>query len=536
MSIPQRISAKDVHASQAPQLLRFITCGSVDDGKSTLIGRLLYESKSIFEDQLESLDKDSRKFGTQGAELDLALLVDGLAAEREQGITIDVAYRYFSTPNRAFIVADTPGHEQYTRNMATGASSADLAIILVDARKGILPQTRRHSFIVSMLGVRHIAVAINKMDLVGFDRAVFAQIEADYRVMAASLGFESVRFIPVSALQGDNVTTRSAATAWYDGPTLLEHLETVDTQTAAELDAPLRFPVQWVNRPNLDFRGYAGTIAQGTVKVGDEVSVVPRGRRSHIARIVTADGDLQEASAGQAVTLTLTDEIDVSRGDVLIGVVDRSLPRRDLRVRLLWTVDRPLISGARYLLKLATSTAEARVDLHQAIDIHSFTSSPARELAMNGIGIAHLTLDRMIFAADYRQTRDLGGLILIDRITNETVAFGLVESGPDDEPQRSLAEKAHALGLFVAGSLFGNPSEPLERSLADRLSWAVTGAIILGAVVYVISGNAALSFGVAAIDFVVRPVLRLFHRRLVLAVLDWRALRKSEDLADGGGI
>ena len=326
-------------------LLRFFTCGSVDDGKSTLIGRLLYDSKAVFEDQLGALDKDSKKFGTQGDNLDFALLVDGLAAEREQGITIDVAYRYFSTPRRSFIVADTPGHEQYTRNMATGASTADLAVILIDARKGILPQTRRHSFIVSMLRVRRVVLAINKMDLVGFDESVFRRIVDEYRIAAVRLGFATIECIPISARDGDNVTTRSASMPWYNGPVLLDYLETVDVNIAAATDAPFRLPVQWVNRPNLDFRGFAGTIASGRISQGDEIIAQPSGRRSRVARIVTADGDLETAGAEQAVTLTLADEVDVSRGDVIVAANDRIAARRQITASLIWMVEQPVQVG-----------------------------------------------------------------------------------------------------------------------------------------------------------------------------------------------
>jgi len=329
----------------ARALLRFITCGSVDDGKSTLIGRILYEAGAVFDDQLGTLEADSRKFGTQGAAPDFALLVDGLVAEREQGITIDVAYRYFSTDQRSFIVADTPGHEQYTRNMATGASTADLAIILVDARKGLLPQTRRHSFIVSLVGVRRIVVAVNKMDLVGYDEAVFQTIERDYRAMAAGLGFSAIDFIPVSARDGENVTQVSRLTPWYRGPALLPFLESVVIASEAGEEQGFALPVQWVNRPDLDFRGYAGMVAQGRLRVGDGVAVLPSGRRSTIARVLAPSGEVSQASAGQSITVTLTEEVDVSRGDVIASLAHAPPVRQELRARLLWTGEAALREG-----------------------------------------------------------------------------------------------------------------------------------------------------------------------------------------------
>ena len=494
--------------AQHPDLLRFITCGSVDDGKSTLIGRLLYDSKSIFEDQMEALDKDSRKFGTQGAELDLALLVDGLAAEREQGITIDVAYRYFATPRRAFIVADTPGHEQYTRNMATGASSAELAIILIDARKGILPQTRRHSFIVSMLGVRHIAVAINKMDLVGFDKAVFDQISDDYRALAENLGFESIKFFPLSARDGDNVAAPSAQTPWFQGPPLLTYLETVTVTSVSSVGGAL-LPVQWVSRPNLDFRGFAGTLVRGTLNVGDTITALPRGSKSKVTRIVTADGDLAEASEGQAITLTLADEIDVSRGDVLVSGSDVPVPARRLAAHLLWTGDRPLASGAAYILKLGTTLADARIVIENAVDIHSYAAQPATTLDMNGIATAQVILDRPLVAVPYRDNRDLGGFILIDRFTNETIAFGLVDSVLDDTEHSATAAAAIPSTRLVdrAGSfLLGRRGAQLE---VPHQEWAllILTTLVSALVVWALTGSGLLAavFGVA--DLILRPLV-----------------------------
>jgi len=412
-----------LEAQEEKGLLRFITCGSVDDGKSTLIGRLLFESKTIFEDQLAALGAASKKYGTTGQELDLALLVDGLAAEREQGITIDVAYRFFATERRKFIVADTPGHEQYTRNMATGASTADLAVVLIDARKGVLPQTRRHSFIVSMLGVRRIALAVNKMDLVGFSEARFREIVADYRAVAQALGIEEVEAIPLSARDGDNLLIPSDRTPWYDGPTLLHHLETVPLRRVVD-DGPFRMPVQWVNRPDDGFRGFTGQIASGTVRPGDPVVAVPSGRTSRIARIVTMDGDLAEAGPGRSITLTLADEIDVSRGDVLAAVDAEPGTARAIEARVLWLGDRPMSPGDGYLFKTAARTVGCRPGApRHRIDIERFAERPAATLALNEIGTLALSLDAPVAFEPYARDPALGGGILIDRVTDETVGL-----------------------------------------------------------------------------------------------------------------
>ncbi|MBY8861437.1 sulfate adenylyltransferase subunit CysN [Nocardia sp. CA2R105] len=407
-------------------LLRFITCGSVDDGKSTLIGRLLYDSKLVFSDHLAELEKDSKTVGTQGGELDFALLVDGLAAEREQGITIDVAYRFFSTELRKFIVADTPGHEQYTRNMVTGASTADLAVILIDARKGVLDQTRRHSYLVSLLGIRHIVLAVNKLDLVGYSQDRFDEIEWEYRTFAQGIGLAEIVCIPMSALRGDNIIQSSPNTPWYTGPTLVGHLETVPIADDRN-EGPFRLPVQWVNRPHLDFRGFSGQIAGGTVHPGDKVRVLPSGRESTIARIVTADGDLDMAVADQSVTVLLADEIDVSRGDVIAaadvapGVADQ------FEAHLVWMSEQPMLPGRTYLLKLATSTAVAQVAQPKyAVNVNSLEHTAARQLALNEIGVVTLHLDRQIPFDPYADNRDMGGFILIDRLTQETVAAGML--------------------------------------------------------------------------------------------------------------
>jgi bifunctional enzyme CysN/CysC len=407
-------------------LLRFITCGSVDDGKSTLIGRLLYESHMVFEDHLAALEVDSKKVGTQGDELDFALLVDGLGAEREQGITIDVAYRFFSTETRKFIVADTPGHEQYTRNMVTGASTADVAVILVDARYGVLTQTRRHSYLVSLLGIKHVAVAINKLDLVDYSQQVFDQIEADYRAFAADLNIEHITCIPLSALRGDNIVAPSEHTPWYHGPTLMGYLESVQVDDDRQA-GPFRMPVQWVNRPDLDFRGFAGEIVGGTVKVGDAVRVVPAGTTSTVTRIVTLDGDLLEAVTGQSVTLTLADEIDCSRGDVLCAA-DHPSPSADhFRAHLVWMSEDALQPGRQYLLKLGARTVGASISGPEfRIDVNTMEQQQAATLCLNEIGACDLRLDRPIAFDPYVDNRDMGGFIVIDRLSNNTVGAGMI--------------------------------------------------------------------------------------------------------------
>ena len=412
---------------QHKSLLRFITCGSVDDGKSTLIGRLLYDSKMIFEDQLAQLEADSKTVGTQGGAIDFALLVDGLAAEREQGITIDVAYRFFSTDRRKFIVADTPGHEQYTRNMVTGASTADLAVILIDARKGVLTQTRRHSFLVSLMGIRHVVLAVNKMDLVGYDQARFDEIVSDYRAFAAELGLENILAIPISGLAGDNITGASANTPWYRGPTLMQHLETVEVDDARLQRGPFRMPVQWVNRPNLDFRGFAGLVASGAVSPGDAVRVLPSGKTSTIARIVTQDGDLDRAVAGQSVTLTLKDEIDCSRGDV-IAIADRPPEVADqFETTLVWMAEEPLLPGRPYWLKLGTKLVSATVtEIKHKVNVNTLEEAAAKQLELNEIGVANLSLDQPIAFEAYADNPDLGGFILIDRISNATLGCGMI--------------------------------------------------------------------------------------------------------------
>ena len=409
-------------------VLRFITCGSVDDGKSTLIGRLLFDSKLLFEDQIKILENESKKHGTAGDEIDFALLLDGLEAEREQGITIDVAYRFFNTEKRKFITADTPGHEQYTRNMATGASTADLAIILVDARKGVLPQTRRHTYIANMMGIRHAVLAVNKMDLVEHSRSRFHEIVSDYLEIAENLGFATITPVPMSARYGDNIFQRSDAMKWHDGPTLMEHLERVDTATEEERDFAFRFPVQWVNRPNLDYRGFAGTIAAGSVKPGDEIVVAHSGKSAIVDRIVTADSDLPQAVAGEAVTLLLDREIDIARGDMLVDSKKRPDVSSQFAAELLWMTDEEMLPGRSYLLKAGGQITPVVVTtLKHKLNINTFEKEPGKSLKLNEIGVCTLNTSNPIAFDPYADQRETGSFILIDRFTNQTVAAGMIE-------------------------------------------------------------------------------------------------------------
>ncbi|MDF8333650.1 sulfate adenylyltransferase subunit CysN [Novosphingobium cyanobacteriorum] len=429
--VTEALIAEDIDAyldqHQHKTMLRFITCGSVDDGKSTLIGRLLYDSKMIFEDQLAALETDSKKVGTQGQEIDFALLVDGLAAEREQGITIDVAYRFFNTEKRKFIVADCPGHEQYTRNMVTGASTADLAVILIDARKGVLVQTRRHSYLCHLIGIKNIVLAVNKMDLVDYDHAVFDAIVKDYAEFARSIGIESFTAMPISGFKGDNITTLSANTPWYKGPTLVEHLETVEVLSSVDADKAFRMPVQWVNRPNLDFRGFSGLIATGSVKPGDAVRVLPSGKTSTVTRVVTLDGDLDEAVAGQSVTVCFADEIDCSRGDVIATADNPPQAADQFEATLVWLNDEAMHVGRAYWLKLGTQTVSVTVQQPKyVVNVNTMEQLAAKTLDLNAIGVAELTTDRAIVFEPYADSRTLGGFILIDKITNATVAAGML--------------------------------------------------------------------------------------------------------------
>jgi bifunctional enzyme CysN/CysC len=472
-----------LQAQEHKSLLRFITCGSVDDGKSTLIGRLLYESKLIFDDQLAQLAADSRRVGTRGGELDFALLVDGLAAEREQGITIDVAYRFFSTERRKFIVADTPGHEQYTRNMVTGASTADLAVILVDARKGVLVQTRRHSYLVHLIGIPRIVLAVNKMDLAGYARATFEAIVADYREFAARLGITDITPIPLSAVHGDNVITAGANMPWYRGPTLLQHLETVEVD-APLASRPFRLPVQWVNRPNAEFRGFAGIIASGSVRPGDRLRVLPSGRESRVARIVSAGGDLQAAAAGQSVTLTLDSEVDVSRGDVLAAADAPPQVADQFEATIVWLQEEPMLQGRTYLMKSGTRTLSATVTpLKHRINVNSLEHEPAERLELNDIGVCELELDRPIPFEPYTASRALGGFILIDRLTNNTAGAGLInfalrrsqnvhwQALDVDKPLRARLKGQRSCVLWLTG-LSGAGKSTIANRIEKRLAAA----------------------------------------------------------------
>ncbi|MDT8422106.1 MAG: sulfate adenylyltransferase subunit CysN [Desulfuromonadales bacterium] len=480
MTAQSALIAEDIRAYLQAQeeqgMLRFITCGSVDDGKSTLIGRLLWDSKLIFEDQLASLEADSKRVGTQGEKIDYALLMDGLQAEREQGITIDVAYRYFATDRRKFIVADTPGHEQYTRNMVTGASNAEVAVILVDARKGILTQTRRHSYLVSLVGIRKVVLTINKMDLVAYSQARFEEILNEYRQFAIPLGFDEIAAIPISALEGDNIISASPHTPWYAGSTLLDYLETVEV-TSDAVSRPFRLPVQWVNRPNLDFRGFSGTITSGRVRPGDAVLVATSGRSSRVARIVTFDGDLPEALAGQAVTLTLEDEIDISRGDLLTMAETPPVVADHLEAKLVWLHPDALVPGRSCLLKAGTATVPARVAALQfRVNVNSLAQEPATNLAMNEVGVCTLNLDKPLAFDSYRENRGTGNFILIDRLSNATVAAGMIHQpllrAAQGWTSRSIdrAARAASLGqkpliLWISGRDAATLAELVEKRL-----------------------------------------------------------------------
>ncbi len=453
-----------LHAHQHKGLLRFITCGSVDDGKSTLIGRLLYESKTLFDDQITAVMADSKRWGTQGEALDFALLVDGLAAEREQGITIDVAYRFFTTDRRKFIVADTPGHEQYTRNMVTAASTADAAVILIDARKGVLTQTRRHSYLASLIGIRRVVLAINKMDLVDYSEQVFRAVETQYRRFADQLGLSDVIAIPLSALEGDNVVEASEHTRWYHGPTLMGCLETLPLAQEQRLRQPFRLPVQWVNRPNQEFRGFAGTIAGGSIRSGEPIRVLPSGRTSRIGRIVSHDGDLDYAVAGQSITLTLDEEVDISRGDMIAGIGDPPEVADQFEVTLVWMHDDPMMPGRDYLLKIATNTIGASfTGIKYQVNVNTLERLAAKRLDLNAIGICNLAVDRSIAFDPYANNADTGGFIVIDRLSNNTVGAGLIHFAlrrshnihvhhlDVDKAARSAAKKQKACVLWFTG-------------------------------------------------------------------------------------
>ena len=505
-----------------PSLLRFITCGSVDDGKSTLIGRLLFEANRVADDHLTALRADSRRHGTQGAELDYALLMDGLSAEREQGITIDVGYRYFSTHRRRFIVADTPGHVQYTRNMATAASTASLAVLLVDARAGILDQTRRHSLLVAMLGVRHLVVAVNKMDLAGYSQSRFEQVEQDYRAFAATLPIDGsgIVCIPISAKSGDNVVARSDAMPWYSGPALLEHLEQV-VADPAEAARPFRMPVQWVNRPNADFRGYSGLVASGTIGPGDAVRVLPSGRETRVSNILTADGDLAGAGAGDAITLTFADEVDASRGDVIVRVPEAApAVAAELTARLLWVGDKPAVATQSYLFKIGAVTVPARLDSPLAtLDIQTGLFVPAEAggamPALNEVALTVLRLDMPVVFDTYADSRETGGFILIDRSTNLTVAMGMID-------QAGIVEGRGSGG--VRGWLARVRERPW-RSMAKAVSWRVTGSLDTFVLTLVISGNARIAVSVGGFEVFTKIFLYFVHER-IWARVSW-GLKRS---------
>ncbi len=465
-------------------VLRFITCGSVDDGKSTLIGRLLFDSKLLFEDQIAILERDSKVHGTAGDDIDFALLLDGLEAEREQGITIDVAYRFFNTEKRKFIVADTPGHEQYTRNMATGASTADLAIILVDARKGMLAQTRRHTYIAAMMDIRHVVVAVNKMDLVDHSRARFHEIVSDYLTIAEDLGFASITPVPISARYGDNIFQRSDAMKWHDGPTLMEHLERVDTKTEEEAAFPFRMPVQWVNRPNLDFRGFAGTVSAGTVRTGDEIVVAHSGKTAEVKRIVTADADLESATAGQAVTLVLDREVDIARGDMLADPKARPEVSSQFAAELLWMAEEEMLPGRSYLLKAGGQVTPASVTtLKHKLNVNTFEKEPGKSLKLNEIGVCTLSSAKPIAFDPYKQQRETGSFILIDRFTNQTVAAGMIEfslrrasnvytHAMDVNKERRSELKAQKPGILWFTGLSGAGKSTIANLVEQKLAAA----------------------------------------------------------------
>jgi sulfate adenylyltransferase large subunit len=496
-------------AHERKSLLRFITCGSVDDGKSTLIGRLLYESKRLFDDQLATLERDSRKHGTQGGSIDFALLVDGLASEREQGITIDVAYRFFSTDRRTFIVADTPGHEQYTRNMATGASTADVAILLIDARKGLTRQTRRHALLVSMLGIRHVALAINKMDLVNWSQERYQQIVREFETFSVDLGFDLISPIPLSALHGDNVVAPSSQAPWYRGPTLLSYLETVEIEQAAE-EKPFRMPVQWVNRPNPDFRGFAGLVASGRIRPGDRVRILPSGVETSVARIVTLDQDLDQAFAGQSVTLTLSDEVDISRGDVIASVEWQPQVADRIDARLFWMATEHLKEGDQFLLKLGTAAVPARVvTVRQRIDLSSLASVPVSSLGANDVGHVVLALDHPVAFDPYLQSRGTGGFILIDRESFDTVAIGLVDGAESRRDTGSQPTRNDGQVTWLKAI-----REQKRRSMLKAMSWRVIGSVATVAAAFMLTQDTRLAAAIGATELVTKLVLYYGHERL----------------------
>ncbi|KLK94575.1 sulfate adenylyltransferase [Microvirga vignae] len=520
---PASFMLKDyLAAHEHKSLLRFITCGSVDDGKSTLIGRLLYESKRLFDDQLAALERDSRKHGTQGGEIDFSLLVDGLASEREQGITIDVAYRFFSTERRTFIVADTPGHEQYTRNMATGASTADVAILLVDARKGITRQTRRHALLVSLLGIRHIALAINKMDLVGWSEEKFREIEEEFRTFSANLGFEEVTAIPLSALHGDNVVEGASQVRWYSGPTLLSYLETVEVEQAGEAE-PFRMPVQGVNRPNPDFRGFAGLVTSGAIKPGDRIRVLPSGVETSVAQIVTMDRLLDRAVAGQSVTLTLSDEVDISRGDVIASVDQPPQVSDRISARLFWMATEHLKEGDQFLLKLGAATVPAMViNVRQRIDLTTLAPVSVTSFGANDIGDVVLALDHPIAFDAYSESRRTGGFILIDRESFDTVAVGLADAAGLKRKKEQQGSRSYLRLVWHKPS-----NEQPWRSVAKAMSWRLIGSVATIGAAFALTQDARLAAAIGAIEVMTKLVLYYGHERI------WARIRFGLSIASG---
>jgi sulfate adenylyltransferase large subunit len=516
---PEPAFAAQLHRQERKSLLRFIACGSVDHGKSTLIGRLLYDSKQVFDDQLDALKADSRVFGTQGGDLDFSLLLDGLAAERERNITIDVAYRFFSTARRKFIVIDAPGHEEYTANMATGASVADLALVLVAVEEGLTRQTKRHLVILSMLGLRHVVLAVNKMDRVGWSRDAFGAIEADFREFAADLGFVDVACIPVAAKSGDNVTTRSAHLPWYRGPSLLDYLEAVEPVRTANLD-PFRMPIQWVNRSDPEFLGYSGLITSGEVRVGMPVKIFPAGQVTRIARIVTFDGDLSHAAAGRSVTLTFTDPLDASRGDIIAEVERAPAETQRVHARIFWMKDRPLERGQNYLFKLATSSATARVEAGlSVIDLDTRRAVTADSIGSNEVGHCTLTFGRAIALDCYEDCKDTGSFILIDPKSYDTVAMGCVEETAPLQRRSRLATWLPKRTGGVGGKLT-RWTETHARSLVKAVSWRTTGSLDTFVVTFVISGSTKLAGSVALTEVFTKILIYYGHERL-WALVPW---------------
>jgi len=507
-------------AQEDKSLLRFIACGSVDHGKSSLLGRLLYESNLLFEDQLTTLRNDSKRHGAAADELDYSLLLDGLAAEREQKITIDVAYRFFSTAKRKFIVIDAPGHEQYTRNMATGASNADLALLLVDAQEGFTAQTRRHALLVAMLGVKHLVLAVNKMDLVGWSQDTFNRIEQNFRSFAAGLDVENILVIPLSAKRGDNVVQRSEHTPWYSGPTLLDHLETVSLKPAASYQ-PLRMPVQWVNRPDANFRGYCGTIASGETFPGMPVKLLPSGKTTKIAAIVTADGDLSRAVAGQAVTLTLETNVDASRGDVIVEDDDNSHAADRLEAQIFWMADEALQPGLRLLAKAGTATAQATVGTGLTrISLDNLETTPVGHLAPNEIGHCQLTFDRPLALERYKDNRDLGSFILIDPETNDTVAMCLItQVGTADTRIENTVSRLRALAQdYFRSPQTADTSSTHPRSFAKALTWRAIGSLTTFTLVWLLTGSTMIATAVAGAEILVKIAVYYAHERAWLSV------------------